>query len=420
MIDLDGIPNKERLGANAIPASRSPSRPAAGPSGLPLFRYVGGLNAHVLPVPMMNILNGGSHADPTSTSRSSSIAPIGAESSCEALRTGRRGRAEVGAEEEGPRPDFGDEGGFAPTCRANRTALDLIPARSTSPASRRHRRRAGLDVAASEFYDDGVYTFEARRRLVEEMSAYYARSSPDYPLVSIEDPLNAGRLGRLEDLTDAIGDKVQIVGDDLFVTNPERLARGIESATANALLVKVNQIGSLTETPTPSPGPPQRLPLHDEPPFRRDRGTSRSPTSRSRPTAARSRPVPRPAPERVAGTTSSRRIEEELDDAARYAGRGAFRASRADPATLDGVSGPAATGCGAPVGATHDVRASRPRRRPRRPSAVGKARSASATGAGGVGGRRRPPTHPHRPRGRARGVLGLPSSCSRSRCPRAS
>ncbi|MGD9956966.1 MAG: phosphopyruvate hydratase, partial [Candidatus Nanopelagicales bacterium] len=252
MIDLDGTPNKERLGANAIlGVSLAVAKAAADSAGLPLFRYVGGPNAHTLPVPMMNILNGGAHADSDVDIQEFMIAPIGAESFREALRMGAEVYHALKSvlKKEGLATGLGDEGGFAPNLPSNRTALDLI-AKAVDLAGYTLGTdiALALDVAATEFYNDGVYTFEGSTKTAEEMSAYYASLVADYPLVSIEDPLNEDDWAGWKTLTDAIGSQVQLVGDDLFVTNPERLARGIEADTANALLVKVNQIGSLTET----------------------------------------------------------------------------------------------------------------------------------------------------------------------------
>ncbi len=328
MIDLDGTANKERLGANAIlGVSLAVARAAADSAGLPLFRYVGGPNAHLLPVPMMNILNGGSHADSDVDIQEFMIAPIGAESFREALRWGAEVYHALKAvlKKEGLATGLGDEGGFAPNLPSNRAALDLISTAIGSAGFTLGTDIAlALDVAASEFYSDGVYTFEKTSKSAEEMSAYYAALVADYPLVSIEDPLNEDDWDGWKTLTDAIGDKVQIVGDDLFVTNPERLARGIESSTANALLVKVNQIGTLTET-------------LDAVAMAHRNGYRCMMSHRSAETedttiadlavATDCGQIKTGAParsERVAKYNQLLRIEEELDDAARFAGRGAF------------------------------------------------------------------------------------------------
>ena len=257
MLDLDGTPNKATLGANAIlGVSLAVAKASADSARLPLFRYVGGPNAHVLPVPMMNILNGGSHADSNVDIQEFMIAPIGAPTFSEALRTGAEVYHALKAvlNERGLSTGLGDEGGFAPNLDSNRAALELI-----SVAIEKAGLTVGtdvamaLDVAASEFFTSsdgggGSYTFEGEQKSAEEMSAYYAQLAADFPIVSIEDPLDEDDWAGWTTLTETIGDDVQIVGDDLFVTNVERLTRGIEEGAANALLVKVNQIGSLTET----------------------------------------------------------------------------------------------------------------------------------------------------------------------------
>ncbi len=252
MLDLDGTDNKAKLGANAIlGVSLAAARAAADSAKLPLFRYVGGPNAHVLPVPMMNILNGGSHADSNVDIQEFMIAPIGASSFSEALRQGAEVYHALKSvlNERGLSTGLGDEGGFAPNLDSNRAALELI-----SVAVEKAGLKVGtdiamaLDVAASEFFSDGTYAFEGEQKSAEEMSAYYAQLAADFPIVSIEDPLDEDDWSGWTTLTETIGDDVQIVGDDLFVTNVERLTRGISEGAANALLVKVNQIGSLTET----------------------------------------------------------------------------------------------------------------------------------------------------------------------------
>ena len=328
MIDLDGTPNKERLGANAIRGvSLAVAKAAADSAGLPLFRYVGGPNGHVLPVPMMNILNGGSHADSDVDIQEFMIAPIGAESFREALRWGAEVYHALKAvlKKEGLSTGLGDEGGFAPNLPSNRAALDLI-SKAIDDAGFTLGRDFGLalDVAASEFYDDGVYTFEKTSKTAEEMSAYYASLVADYPLVSIEDPLNEDDWDGWKTLTDAIGTQVQIVGDDLFVTNPERLQRGIDAGTANALLVKVNQIGSLTETL-------DAVALAHRSGYRcmmsHRSGETEDVTIADLAVATDCGQIKTGAParsERVAKYNQLLRIEEELDDASRYAGRGAF------------------------------------------------------------------------------------------------
>jgi enolase len=328
MIDLDGTPNKERLGANAIlGVSLAVARAAADSSGLPLFRYVGGPNAHTLPVPMMNILNGGSHADSDVDIQEFMIAPIGAESFREALRWGAEVYHQLKSvlKKEGLSTGLGDEGGFAPNLPSNRAALDFITSAIEKAGFTPGTDIAlALDVAASEFFDDGVYTFEGKATSAEEMSAYYATLVADYPLVSIEDPLNEDDWEGWKTLTDAIGSQVQIVGDDLFVTNPERLQRGIDADTANALLVKVNQIGSLTETL-------DAVALAHRSGYRcmmsHRSGETEDTTIADLAVATDCGQIKTGAParsERVAKYNQLLRIEEELDDAARYAGRAAF------------------------------------------------------------------------------------------------
>ena len=252
MLEIDGTPNKGKIGANAIlGVSLAVARAAAESAELPLYEYLGGPNAHVLPVPMMNILNGGSHADTNVDIQEFMIAPVGAPTFRESLRMGAEVYHTLKAviKERGLSTGLGDEGGFAPDLPSNQAALDLIV-----EAIERAGYKPGedvalaLDVAATEFFKDGAYQFEGEARSTDYMVDYYEKLITDYPLVSIEDPLSEDEWDAWKALTDAIGDRVQIVGDDLFVTNPTRLARGIETGTANALLVKVNQIGTLTET----------------------------------------------------------------------------------------------------------------------------------------------------------------------------
>ncbi|KAB7743522.1 phosphopyruvate hydratase [Nostocoides sp. F2B08] len=328
MLALDGTDNKGSIGANAIlGVSLAVAKAAAESAGLPLFRYVGGPNAHILPVPMMNILNGGSHADSNVDIQEFMIAPIGAGSFREALRWG----AEVYHALKGVLKDrglatgLGDEGGFAPNLESNRAALDLILDAIRAAGYEPGKDIAlALDVAASEFYDSGSYAFEGGTKSAEEMVAYYAELVDAYPLVSIEDPLNEDDWDGWKAMTDQLGDRVQIVGDDLFVTNPERLARGIDSGTANALLVKVNQIGSLTETM-------DAVDLAHRAGYRcmmsHRSGETEDTTIADLAVATNCGQIKTGAParsERVAKYNQLLRIEEELDDAAVYAGAGAF------------------------------------------------------------------------------------------------
>ena len=252
LIDLDGTSNKERLGANAIlGASLAAAHAAARSVDLPLFRYLGGPNAHVMPVPMMNILNGGAHADSNVDIQEFMIAPIGAATFREALQWG----AEVYhalkkvLKAKGLGTGLGDEGGFAPNLESNAQALDLIIEAIQATGRTPGKDIAlALDVASSEVFKDGSYSFEGAQKSAEEMTAYYTELVEKYPLVSIEDPLDENDWDGYVHLTETLGDRVQLVGDDLFVTNPERLQTGIEKGAANSLLVKVNQIGTLTET----------------------------------------------------------------------------------------------------------------------------------------------------------------------------
>ncbi|MCQ6555598.1 phosphopyruvate hydratase [Streptomyces sp. C10-9-1] len=328
MFDLDATPDKSSLGANAIlGVSLAVAHAASEASDLPLFRYLGGPNAHLLPVPMMNILNGGSHADSNVDIQEFMIAPIGAESFSEALRWGTEvyHTLKKVLKTKGLSTGLGDEGGFAPNLDSNRAALDLIieaikeagyvPGKDIALA---------LDVAASEFYKDGVYEFEGKSRSAAEMTEYYEELVAAYPLVSIEDPLFEDDWAGWKVITDKLGTKVQLVGDDLFVTNPERLARGIDEGIANALLVKVNQIGSLTETL-------DAVELAQRNGFKcmmsHRSGETEDVTIADLAVATNCGQIKTGAParsERVAKYNQLLRIEEILDDAAVYAGRSAF------------------------------------------------------------------------------------------------
>ncbi len=330
LIDLDGTPTKSRLGANALlGVSLAVARAAAESAELPLFRYVGGPNAHVLPVPMMNILNGGAHADTGVDVQEFMVAPIGAATFREALQMGTEVYHALKAvlKQRGLATGLGDEGGFAPDLPNNREALDLIvEAIGTTGLTVGEDIGLALDVAATEFYDaeKGAYTFEGASKSSEEMAAYYAELVSAYPLVSIEDPMSEEDWPGWKALTDSLGDRVQIVGDDLFVTNPERLARGIRESTANALLVKVNQIGTLTETL-------DAVSMAHRAGYRcmmsHRSGETEDTTIADLAVATDCGQIKTGAParsERVAKYNQLLRIEEELDDAARYAGRDAF------------------------------------------------------------------------------------------------
>jgi enolase len=328
MLDLDGTPTKSRLGANAIlGVSLAVAKAAADSAGLPLFRYLGGPNAHTLPVPMLNILNGGAHADSNVDVQEFMIAPIGAATFREALRWGAETYHALKSvlKSKGLATGLGDEGGFAPSLESNRAALDLI-----AEAVEKAGYTLGtdivlaLDVAATEFYTDGVYAFEGGKKTADEMTAYYTELAAAYPIVSIEDPLAEDDWAGWNALTASLGGRVQIVGDDLFVTNPERLSRGITEGSANALLVKVNQIGSLTETL-------DAVTMAHRAGFRcmmsHRSGETEDTTIADLAVATDCGQIKTGAParsERVAKYNQLLRIEEELDDAARYAGTTAF------------------------------------------------------------------------------------------------
>lgn len=328
MLEADGTPNKAKVGANAIlGVSLAVARAAADSADLPLYRYVGGPNAHLLPVPMMNILNGGSHADSNVDIQEFMIAPIGAPTFREALRVGAEVYHALKSvlKDKGLATGLGDEGGFAPNLESNRAALDLI-GEAVAKAGYELGKDVvlALDVAASEFHDDGAYTFEGAKKSADEMIAYYADLVANYPIVSIEDPLNEDDWDGWKAITDALGDKTQLVGDDLFVTNVERLQRGIAGGQANALLVKVNQIGSLTETL-------DSVDLAHRNGYRcmmsHRSGETEDTTIADLAVATNCGQIKTGAParsERVAKYNQLLRIEDELGDAARYAGAAAF------------------------------------------------------------------------------------------------
>ncbi len=254
LIDLDGTDNKKKLGANAIlGVSLASARAAADSADLPLYRYLGGSNAHVLPVPLMNIINGGAHADNGVDIQEFMIVPLGAETFSDALRWGTEVYHHLKKllSEKNLATGLGDEGGFAPDLPTNRAALDLISEAIKLAGYQLGKDIAlALDVASTEFYSEstGKYTFEGKERTAQEMIAYYADLIANYPLVSIEDPLAEDDWAGWSEITAQLGSKVQLVGDDLYVTNPARLQKGIDHKAGNAILVKVNQIGTLTET----------------------------------------------------------------------------------------------------------------------------------------------------------------------------
>ncbi|MGN9906337.1 phosphopyruvate hydratase [Phytohabitans sp. LJ34] len=328
MLDLDGTPNKGDLGANAIlGVSLAVAKAAAASAELSLFRYVGGPNAHVLPVPMMNILNGGAHADSNVDVQEFMVAPIGAPTFREALRTGAEVYHALKSvlKKKGLSTGLGDEGGFAPNLPTNAAALDLI-AEAVQAAGLRLGNDIvlALDVAATEFYKDGAYVFEGSPKPTDEMINYYTKLVDSYPIVSIEDPLAEDDWAGWSAFTAALGEKIQIVGDDLFVTNPERIARGIAEKAANSVLVKVNQIGSLTETL-------DAVDLAHRAGFTcmmsHRSGETEDTTIADLAVATGTGQIKTGAParsDRVAKYNQLLRIEEELDDAARYAGAAAF------------------------------------------------------------------------------------------------
>ena len=330
LISVDGTATKSKLGANAIlGASLATARAAAESTGLPLYRYLGGSNAYTLPVPLMNIINGGAHADNGVDIQEFMIVPLGAETFSEALRWG----AEVYhnlkklLHDKGLSTGLGDEGGFAPDLPSNRAALDLIAEAITKTGYQLGSEIAlALDVASTEFYDEatGKYNFEGQQRSADEMIAYYGELLANYPLVSIEDPLAEDDWAGWTKITAELGAKVQLVGDDLYVTNPARLQRGIDEAAGNAILVKVNQIGTLTET-MDAVSLAQRHGMkaiishrsgETEDTFIADLAVATNAGQIKTGAPARS--------ERVAKYNQLLRIEEELADAAVYAGRSAF------------------------------------------------------------------------------------------------
>jgi enolase len=333
LIDLDHTPDKSRLGANAIlGVSLAVAKAAAEWARLPLFRYLGGPNAHVLPVPMMNILNGGAHADSNVDIQEFMIAPIGAGTFSEAVRWGAETYHALKAvlKQNGLSTAVGDEGGFAPNLNSNRDALDYIVEAIAQTGLEPGRDVAvAIDAAATEFYSDGAYQFEGTPRSAAQMTELYADWLGSYPIVSLEDPLSEEDWAGWQQLTAGLGDRVQIVGDDIFVTNPERLRRGIASRAANALLVKVNQIGTLTETLN-------AVALAHRSGFAcmisHRSGETEDTTIADLAVAVNGGQLKTGAPcrsERVAKYNQLLRIEELLADAASYAGRAAFPRSAA-------------------------------------------------------------------------------------------
>ena len=329
LLDLDGTADKSRLGANALlGVSLAVAKAAADSAALPLYRYIGGPNAHVLPVPMMNIINGGAHADSGVDVQEFMIAPVGAATFAESLRWGAEVYHSLKSvlKAKGLSTGLGDEGGFAPNVSGTTEALGIIEEAITGTGLKFGSDVVlALDVAATEFYSSSNgYAFEGSNRSAEQMAEFYATLVEDFPLVSIEDPLSEDDWEGWVALTEAIGDKVQIVGDDLFVTNVTRLQRGIDTATANALLVKVNQIGSLSETI-------DAVDLAHRNGYRtmmsHRSGETEDVTIADLAVALGCGQIKSGAPartDRVAKYNQLLRIEDDLDEAAVYAGRSAF------------------------------------------------------------------------------------------------
>ena len=328
LIEADGTENKSKLGANAIlGVSLAVAKAAALSADLPLFRYLGGPNAHVLPVPMLNVINGGAHADTNVDVQEFMVLPIGAETYREGLRWGVETYHALKSElkSKGFATGLGDEGGFAPNLDSARAALDfLMDAIAKAGFTPGKDLALGLDVAATEFFSNGSYRFEGHDKSAAEMIAYYAELVAEYPLITIEDPLSEDDWNGWEAMTAELGEKVQLVGDDLFVTNPSRLADGIARGVGNSILVKVNQIGSLTET-LDAVAMAQRAGYTAVLSHRS--GETEDTTIADLAVATNAGQIKTGAParsERVAKYNQLLRIEEELGDAAVYAGHSAF------------------------------------------------------------------------------------------------
>ncbi|MBF4618797.1 phosphopyruvate hydratase [Clavibacter sp. VKM Ac-2873] len=328
MIELDGTENKSRLGANALlGVSLAVAKAAADSAELPLYRYLGGPNAHTLPVPMLNVINGGSHADTNVDIQEFMLLPVGASTFSEGLRWGVETYHALKSllKKKGLSTGLGDEGGFAPNLDSNRAALDLLMEAIDAAGFTAGKQIAlGLDVASSEFYSDGAYTFEGQKVDAAHMTAYFADLVASYPLITIEDPLDEDDWAGYDHFTAELGSKVQIVGDDLFVTNPKRLADGITRGVANSILVKVNQIGTLTET-LDAVSLAQRSGYTTVLSHRS--GETEDTTIADLAVAVDAGQIKTGAParsERVAKYNQLLRIEQDLGAAAVYAGRSAF------------------------------------------------------------------------------------------------
>ncbi len=328
LIQLDGTDNKKKLGANAIlGVSLAVAKAAADSADLPLFRYLGGPNAHTLPVPMLNVINGGAHADTSVDIQEFMILPIGAETFGEGLRWGVETYHVLKGllQKKGLSTGLGDEGGFAPDLSGGRAALDLLVEAIIAAGFTPGKDIAlGLDVAASEFFENGVYSFEKQKLDAAKLTEYFVGLVADYPLVTIEDPLAEDDWEGYQHLTAQLGSKIQIVGDDLFVTNPTRLAQGISMGVGNSILIKVNQIGTLTET-LDAVALAQRSGYTAVLSHRS--GETEDTTIADLAVATDCGQIKTGAPargERVAKYNQLLRIEEELAEAAVYAGRSAF------------------------------------------------------------------------------------------------
>ncbi|MBU4466031.1 MAG: phosphopyruvate hydratase [Actinobacteria bacterium] len=328
LIETDGTENKSRSGANAIlGVSLAVAKAAADSADLPLFRYLGGPNAHILPVPLFNVINGGSHADNGIDMQEFFLAPIGASSFAEALRWGAETYHVLHSELKaaGYATGLGDEGGFAPDLPSNREGLDfLIKAIEKAGFAPGTDIALGMDVAATEFYRDGAYVFEGKPWTAEALTDYYVELADAYPIITIEDALAEDDWDAWKHLTDKLGAKIQLVGDDLFVTNPARLADGIARGVANSLLVKVNQIGTLSET-LDAVDMAHRAGYTTM--FSHRSGETEDTTIADLVVATNSGQIKSGAParsERVAKYNQLLRIEEELGDAAEFIGRAAF------------------------------------------------------------------------------------------------
>jgi len=328
LIEVDGTDNKGRVGANAIlGVSLAVAKAAADSADLPLFRYLGGPNAHILPVPLFNVINGGSHADNGIDMQEFFLAPIGASTFAEALRWGTETYHILKGEllKAGYATGLGDEGGFAPDLPSNREGLDfLITAIEKAGFTPGTEIALGMDVAATEFFKDGAYQFEGKAWTAEKLTDYYIDLADNYPIITIEDALAEDDWDAWKHLTEKLGSKIQLVGDDLFVTNPTRLADGIKRGVANSLLVKVNQIGTLSET-LDAVDMAHRAGYTTM--FSHRSGETEDTTIADLVVAVNSGQIKSGAParsERVAKYNQLLRIEEELGDAAEFAGRSAF------------------------------------------------------------------------------------------------